>query len=86
MLWEDSADNNLMAFFLIFDRKKDFELSNLFSGKNKKNISKCRLLPFLPSMLSLNNLYTAAAEEVKQTENYGSPIWQKIVCVYILTH
>ena len=26
----------------------------LFSGKNKKNISKCRLLNFLPKMLSGN--------------------------------
>ena len=27
----------------------------LFSGKNKKNISKCRLLKILPRMLSDNN-------------------------------
>ena len=27
---------------------------SLFSGKNKKNISKCRLLKFLPSILSVN--------------------------------
>ena len=26
----------------------------LFSGKNKKHISKCHLLNFLPSMLSVN--------------------------------
>ena len=27
---------------------------NLFSGKNKKNISKCRLLKILPRVLSVN--------------------------------
>ena len=27
----------------------------LFSGKNKKNISKCRLLKILPRVLSVNN-------------------------------
>ena len=30
------------------------ECQSLFSGKNKKNISECRLLKFLPSMLSIN--------------------------------
>ena len=29
----------------------------LFSGKNKKNISKCRLLKILPRVLSVNNTY-----------------------------
>ena len=29
---------------------------NLFSGKNKKNISKCHLLNFLPRVLSINIL------------------------------
>ena len=29
----------------------------LFSGKNKKNISKCRLLKILPRVLSVNRLY-----------------------------
>ena len=30
----------------------------LFSRKDKKNISKCRLLKFLPSMQSVNKKYT----------------------------
>ena len=30
----------------------------LFSGKNKKNISKCRLLKILPRVLSVNNFRT----------------------------
>ena len=30
----------------------------LFSGKNKKNISKCRLLKILPRVLSVNTQYT----------------------------
>ena len=29
---------------------------NLFSGKNKKNISKCRLLKILPRVLSVKSL------------------------------
>ena len=29
---------------------------NLFSGKNKKNISKCRLLKILPRVLSVKQL------------------------------
>ena len=29
----------------------------LFSGKNKKNISKCHLLKFLPKVLSVNDAY-----------------------------
>ena len=39
------------------------EILNLFSGKkkknNKKNISKCHLLKFLPSMLSIHMAYLA---------------------------
>ena len=31
----------------------------LFSMKNKKNISKCRLLKFLPSMQSVNAVITS---------------------------
>ena len=31
----------------------------LFSGKNKKNISKCRLLKILPRVLSVNANYTS---------------------------
>ena len=30
------------------------EMSNLLSGKNKKNILRCRLLKMFPSMLSVN--------------------------------
>ena len=29
----------------------------LFSGKNKKNISKCRLLKILPRVLSVKRVY-----------------------------
>ena len=32
------------------------EMSNLFSGKNKKNISVCRLLKILPRVLSVNEI------------------------------
>ena len=34
---------------------------NLFSGKNKKNISICHLLKILPSMLSVNHLSTVSS-------------------------
>ena len=33
----------------------------LFSGKNKKNISKCRLLKILPRVLSVNLRHRVAA-------------------------
>ena len=36
----------------------------LSSGKNKKNISKCCLLPFLPSMLSVKVLSKIAAVDI----------------------
>ena len=61
-----SADDKLVIFFLFFP-KTGFDIScklspmeticmkcqNLFSGKNKKNISKCRLLKILPRVLSV---------------------------------
>ena len=37
------------------------EMSNLFSGRNK-NILKCRLLKFLPRVLSVNNIVTAQTD------------------------
>ena len=63
MLYSDSADDKLMVFFLFFLenrlchvmqiaslRDNWHERSNLFSRKNQKTISKCRVLKFLPSM------------------------------------
>ena len=41
---------------------------NLFSGKNKKNISKCRLLKILPRVLS-----------VKQPQKEQGPAVQSVV-------
>ena len=52
-LWENSADNKLMIFFIYFPGDNLHEYQILFSEKNKKNISKCRLLNFLPSMQSV---------------------------------
>ena len=57
-LLANSADDKLVIFFLLIYQKTDFDIScklspleticmkyqNLFSGKNKKNISNCRLL------------------------------------------
>ena len=37
---------------------------NLFSGKNKKNISKCRLLKILPRVLSVKVPITTAADDI----------------------
>ena len=64
MIWANSADDKLMICFLIFPRKHDLTFHAyclqfawnliLFSGKNKKNISKCCLLKILPRVLSVN--------------------------------
>ena len=56
-LWTNSADDKQMIFFLGFDTSGEnlHEVSNpifLFSRKNKKTISKCHLLKFLPSRQS----------------------------------
>ena len=58
-LWADSADNKLMIFFLLILENRDLTLQAncllcqvLFLRKNK-NITKCRLLKFLPSMQSI---------------------------------
>ena len=40
------------------------EMSNLSSGKNKKNISNCHLLKFSPRMLSIKVPITTAAEYI----------------------
>ena len=67
MLLADSADDKLMTFFLILCVKIGFDIlcklspketicmkcQILFSRKNKKNISKCHLLLFVPSMWSI---------------------------------
>ena len=61
-LWAFSADDKLMIFFLFFpeNRIRHFiketicmKCHILFSGKNKKNISKCCLLKILPRVLSV---------------------------------
>ena len=36
----------------------------LFSGKNKKNISKCRLLKILPRVLSVKALFKIAKDDI----------------------
>ena len=70
MQWADSADDKMIFFFFNFFQKIGFDISSKlspreticmkcqipFSGENKKNISKCHLLKFLPSMLSINHL------------------------------
>ena len=67
--WANSADNTVMIFFLSFPRKQDLtchanclhrnnlhEIPNLFTGKNKKNISICHLLKILPRVLNFDML------------------------------
>ena len=70
-LWVNSAGDKLI-YFSYFSQKTGSDIScklspmettcmkcqSLFSGQNKKNISKCRLLKFLPSMLSVYNYLT----------------------------
>ena len=66
MLWADSADDKLMIFFIFFLETRiwyfmqivflgDIVFQILFSRKNKKNISRCRLQKFLPSMQSIKS-------------------------------
>ena len=67
--WADSADDKLVIFFLFFLENRSDTSCKLspketicmkcqipFSRKNKKNISKCHLLKFLPSMQSVKSL------------------------------
>ena len=60
--WANSADKFMM--FFLFYQKTGFDTScklsplkrqNLFSGKNKKNISTCRLLKILPRVPSIKS-------------------------------
>ena len=67
-LWANLADDKLMIFFL-FSQETGFDISckfaicrkcqNLFYGKNKKIISKCCLLKFLPRVLSVKYIFTS---------------------------
>ena len=53
-LWVKLTGDNLI--FFLFSRKIGFDFHancSLFTGKNKKNILKCQLLIFLPSMLGI---------------------------------
>ena len=63
-LWANSADNKLVIFFSYFSQKTGFDIAyieticmkcQMFSGKNKKNISKCCLLKILPRLLSIKD-------------------------------
>ena len=68
MLREDSAEDKLMRFFLFFPDNRIWHFMQIvsccmkyqsyFLGKNKKNISNCCLMKFLPSILSANTLST----------------------------
>ena len=59
-LWANSANNKLaICFFFIFpasglDISCKFEMSNPVTGKNKKNILKCRHLKTLHRVLNVN--------------------------------
>ena len=61
----------------------------LFSGKNKKNISKCRLLKILPRVLSVkvpskiccrlhSNCFVYFSEEISLDMSCESSAWQMI--------
>ena len=70
MLWANSADNRLMTFFLFllenrFDiswRQFERNVKSYFLGRRRKNISKCRLLNFFPSMQSVELNGTQSVE------------------------
>ena len=44
------------------------EYQSLFSGKNKKNVSKCHLLSHFPSMLSVNVSRLAIKRHLKSIQ------------------
>ena len=52
-LWANSAKDKLVIFFSYFFQ---MNCQILFFGKNKKNISICRLLKILPKVLSVKHL------------------------------
>ena len=66
-LWANSADDKLILFLIFSGNRFDISCKlsameticmkgqSLFSGKNKKNISACRLLKILPRVLSIKD-------------------------------
>ena len=57
-LWANSTDDKLVMFFLLFfSRKQNLavhaNVKSSFSGKIRKNISKCLLSKILPRMLGV---------------------------------
>ena len=60
----------------------------LFSGKNKKNISKYRLLKILPRVLSVKvpNDSTSGQSRSDQTAQTCSLIWTYAVQICLMTH
>ena len=85
MLQANSADNKLMIFFLFFwENRIWFHANLLLSAKSyflrkikKKNISKCRLLRFLPSMLSVKKCHMIDILSLNCTQVLISDIWYK---------
>ena len=57
---------------------------SLFSGKNKKNISKCHTLNFLPSMLNIKKKKTKKKQK-KAYIKYISSTTTNNIYVYIIT-
>ena len=53
-VWANSADDKLVMIFLFFP-----EMFNPFSGKNKNNISKCRLMKILSRVPCVKTLQFA---------------------------
>ena len=49
----------------------------LFSGKNKKNISKCRLLKFLPRVLRVN-LFSMAIVNAYMSSNMKKCTFERV--------
>ena len=53
-------ENRLWYFMQIVSNGDSMKYQNLFSVKNKKNISICHLLKILPRVLSINNKFKHA--------------------------
>ena len=58
----------------------------LFSGKNKKNISNCRLLKFLPRVLRVKEASTSKIFCVYTIEGQGLLLKERVCSLYELPY
>ena len=80
--WANSAGNKLMIFFFNFPENRNWhfmqfvssmKLQNLFSGGNKKNVSKCCVLKILPRVPGIYYYHICLKYWVRQS--WGNSIY-----------